>query len=77
MRDYFGKHTTWYWERYYLHCETMPNYKLAWEATEADHFDRFEFYRYEDYAQFRNAKSLRHNAGKPKTDPNQLMLWPL
>ena len=75
MRDYYGKHTDWYWKRYFELSETTILYKDAWMAVEEEHYQKFHFYKFEEYGTFRVEKSKYLNKGKPKVDQNQLDLF--
>ena len=78
MIEYFTTHTAWYWERYFHHCTLTKTYKEAWQETEKEHYDRFEFHKYDDYTQFRTGKSnwIAKTQGKEKKrDPDQMELF--
>lgn len=79
MIEYYTIHTKWYWDRYLVHSGNTKTYKEAWERTEEEHRERFEFNKYEDYTQFRTAKSVYFNkVNGPKDkhyDPDQMRLF--
>jgi hypothetical protein len=75
MRDYYGKHTDWYWTRYFELCSEMSTYKKAWQAVEEEHWQKFQFYKFEGYDSFRVEKSKRVNKKKPKTAKKKIPLF--
>lgn len=78
MIEYFTKHTAWYWERFFHHSSESKNYKEAYERTEAEHLERFQFNKYEEYQAFRTAKGkwIEKMQGKRKpANKNQMELF--
>jgi len=74
MREYFERHTEWYWERYYEISGESISYKAAWEAVEKEHYERFQFYKFEEYGAFRVQKSRRMSKKRPRIAKNQTRL---
>ncbi len=70
-QDYYD----WYWDTYFMFCETSSTYKEAWERTEQVHEEKHGWCRFDTYESFRTNKQKAFSPRRPLVDPNQLVLF--